>query len=58
MKDQPIPEAIKNLFVEEDEEAAASANKKNHFVSDFDTRAVAVIYRSHGDNNKKMNMLR
>ncbi|KAJ9135536.1 hypothetical protein P3X46_032711 [Hevea brasiliensis] len=55
MKDQPIPEAIKSLFVEDSADAASSllgANKMNHFVKDFDTRAIAVIYHSHGENKK------
>ncbi|KAJ9152678.1 hypothetical protein P3X46_026220 [Hevea brasiliensis] len=58
MKDQKIPEAIRGLFVE-DPAAASSlsgAKKKNHFVKDFDTRTIAVIYRSKGDN-KKMNRI-
>ncbi|KAL9354429.1 hypothetical protein Peur_052399 [Populus x canadensis] len=41
-KDQPMPEAIKDLFVRD----PAGAGKLNHFVKDFDTRHSAIIYHS------------
>lgn len=57
MKDQKIPEAIRGMFVEDPASSSSSSsggNVKSHFVKDFDTRTIAVIYRSYGDN-KKMN---
>ncbi|XP_050233980.1 uncharacterized protein LOC126682372 [Mercurialis annua] len=48
MKEQPIPNAIKDLFVQDptsDALTSIRSNKKNHFVKNFDTKSVAVIYR-------------
>lgn len=42
-KDQPIPGAIRDLFVQD----PAGADKTNHFVKDFDTKHNAIIYHSH-----------
>ncbi|KAJ8763509.1 hypothetical protein K2173_002392 [Erythroxylum novogranatense] len=43
MKDQPLPEAIKNLM----------AQDQTHLVKDFDTRSNAIIYHSHGHEQDK-----
>ncbi|KAJ6739048.1 PROTEIN putative-RELATED [Salix koriyanagi] len=48
MKDEPMPEAIKELFVED----PAGAGKLNHFVKDFDTRHSAIIYHSHAEKDR------
>ncbi|KAJ6402798.1 hypothetical protein OIU84_014828 [Salix udensis] len=48
MKDEPMPEAIKELFVED----SAGAGKMNHFVKDFDTRHSAIIYHSHAEKDR------
>lgn len=48
MKDQPMPESIKDLFVQD----PAGAGKLNHFVKDFDTRHPAIIYHSHDDKDE------
>ncbi|KAJ6310650.1 hypothetical protein OIU76_015384 [Salix suchowensis] len=41
-KDQPIPEAIRDLLVRD----PAGSDKMNHFVKDFDTKHSAIIYHS------------
>ncbi|KAJ9163653.1 hypothetical protein P3X46_023298 [Hevea brasiliensis] len=52
MKEQPMPEAIRGLFVEE-HPAANDSVSGSKFVKDFDTRPIAVIYRSiHGELKK------
>ncbi|KAG6779506.1 hypothetical protein NC652_011547 [Populus alba x Populus x berolinensis] len=48
MKDQPMPESIKDLFVQD----PAGAGKLNHFVKDFDTRHTAIIYHSQDGKDK------
>ncbi|KAF9684350.1 hypothetical protein SADUNF_Sadunf04G0109200 [Salix dunnii] len=48
MKDEPMPEAIKDLFVED----PAGAGKMNRFVKDFDTRQSAIIYHSHDEKDR------
>uniref|UniRef100_A0A6N2KV85 Uncharacterized protein n=1 Tax=Salix viminalis TaxID=40686 RepID=A0A6N2KV85_SALVM len=48
MKDEPMPEAIKELFVED----PAGAGEMNHFVKDFDTRHSAIIYHSHAEKDR------
>ncbi|KAL4615728.1 hypothetical protein ACB092_07G147400 [Castanea dentata] len=45
MKDQPIPEAIKELF-HRDPPYLFDATKKDHFVLDFDARPNAIIYHA------------
>ncbi|KAF2311351.1 hypothetical protein GH714_021982 [Hevea brasiliensis] len=54
MKDQPIPEAIRGLLVQDPLVASVPGSDKiNHFVNDFDTRPIAVIYQSgHGEFTK------
>uniref|UniRef100_A0A2P2N895 Uncharacterized protein n=1 Tax=Rhizophora mucronata TaxID=61149 RepID=A0A2P2N895_RHIMU len=52
MKDQPIPDAIKNLLVK-DTASQSDANRKTHLVKDFDTKSNAIIYHSHGSVDKK-----
>ncbi|KAI5577248.1 hypothetical protein BDE02_09G100400 [Populus trichocarpa] len=49
-KDQPIPGAIRDLFVQD---PAAGADKMNHFVTDFDTKHNAIIYHSHEKDKLK-----
>ncbi|XP_065856877.1 uncharacterized protein [Euphorbia lathyris] len=49
VKNQPMPEAIKGLFVED-----SDAVKNTHFVKDFDTRSIAVIYRSRDTIDDKI----
>ncbi|KAM1760220.1 hypothetical protein ACFX12_003117 [Malus domestica] len=46
MNDQPMPEAIKDLFVHQDHEHQVPSKEKSHFVGDFDMRPNAIIY--HG----------
>jgi hypothetical protein len=46
MKDQPIPEAIKDLL-HQDPPSLSDASEKNHFVKDFDTRHSAIIYHAN-----------
>ena len=46
MKDQPIPEAIKDLF-HGDPQYPADARLKDRFVKDFDVTPNAIIYDSH-----------
>uniref|UniRef100_A0A6N2L6H6 Organ-specific protein S2 n=1 Tax=Salix viminalis TaxID=40686 RepID=A0A6N2L6H6_SALVM len=41
-KDQPIPEAIRDLLVRD----PAGSDKMKHFVKDFDTKHSAIIYHS------------
>ncbi|KAL5562638.1 hypothetical protein UlMin_032385 [Ulmus minor] len=48
MKDQPIPEAIKDLF-HEDEPSLPSSSKTDRFVKDFDIRPNLIIYHSHSE---------
>ncbi|KAJ6692670.1 PROTEIN putative-RELATED [Salix purpurea] len=42
-KDQPIPEAIRDLLVRD----PAGSDKMNHFVKDFDTKHSAIIYHNY-----------
>jgi len=46
MKDQPIPEAIKDLF-HGDSLNPADSRKKDRFVKDFDVTPNAIIYHAH-----------
>uniref|UniRef100_A0A2N9IKT7 Organ specific protein n=1 Tax=Fagus sylvatica TaxID=28930 RepID=A0A2N9IKT7_FAGSY len=46
MKDQPIPEAIKDL-IHQDPPYLSDATKKDHFVKDFDVKPNAIIYHPH-----------
>ncbi|XP_050363052.1 organ-specific protein P4 [Argentina anserina] len=49
MNDQPMPEAIKDLFSHQEEDVpslSASTNKDNRFVRDFDIRLNVIIYHS------------
>ncbi|XP_062023620.1 organ-specific protein S2 [Rosa rugosa] len=54
MNDQPMPEAIKELFSHQDEDVpslSASTNKDDRFVRDFDIRPNVIIYHSaHHDH--------
>ncbi|XP_015574655.1 uncharacterized protein LOC8279516 isoform X2 [Ricinus communis] len=55
MREQPMPKAIKDLFVQDPEAASLSStgsNKKTHFVKNFDTRSIAVIYRRQDESKK------
>ncbi|XP_057995933.1 uncharacterized protein LOC110664011 isoform X2 [Hevea brasiliensis] len=55
MKDQPIPEAIRGLLVQDPLVASVPGSDKiNHFVKDFDTRPIAVIYQSGHDEFTKI----
>ncbi|XP_030523142.1 organ-specific protein S2 [Rhodamnia argentea] len=51
MKDQPMPESIRDLIHPE----SSSGNEKNSigFVRDFDMRPNAIIYHGHGDAEDK-----
>lgn len=50
MNDQPIPEAIRDLYFHQDHEdhlpSLPGSREKDHFVRDFDIRPNAIIY--HG----------
>ncbi|XP_004299101.1 PREDICTED: organ-specific protein P4 [Fragaria vesca subsp. vesca] len=49
MNDQPMPEALKDLFSHQDEDVpsfSASKNKDHRFVRDFDIRPNVIIYHS------------
>ncbi|CAN2060856.1 unnamed protein product [Malus fusca] len=46
MNDQPMPEAIKGLFVHHEQEDQVPSKEKSHFVRDFDMRPNVIIY--HG----------
>lgn len=46
MKDQPIPEAIKDLF-HGDPLYPANARKNDHFVKNFDVTPNIIIYHAH-----------
>ncbi|KDP46237.1 hypothetical protein JCGZ_10077 [Jatropha curcas] len=52
MKEQPIPKAIGDLFIEEDSGGNNSNYEMDHFAKDFDTKAIAVIYHSHGKSKE------
>ncbi|WCJ33882.1 hypothetical protein M5689_015216 [Euphorbia peplus] len=47
VKNQPMPESIKGLYIEDSE-----AVKNSQFAKDFDTRSIAVIYRSQDSEDK------
>ncbi|KAK9984696.1 hypothetical protein SO802_034221 [Lithocarpus litseifolius] len=48
MENQPMPEAIKELFLK-DPLYLSDARKNNHFVKDFDTRHSAIIYHARDE---------
>ncbi|KAM1348847.1 hypothetical protein PS2_003024 [Malus domestica] len=52
MNDQPMPEAIKDLFVHQDHEHQEPSKEKSHFVGDFDMRPNAIIY--HGAHHHQV----
>ncbi|XWS55821.1 hypothetical protein CRYUN_Cryun09bG0033100 [Craigia yunnanensis] len=46
MKDQPMPEAIKGLLLEDPASALDSEKKMKHFVKDFDSRKNLIMYHN------------
>ncbi|KDP31206.1 hypothetical protein JCGZ_11582 [Jatropha curcas] len=53
MKEERMPEAIRDLLVEGPEASQpAGAKRIKHFVKDFDTRSIAVIYRKLSEPEK------
>ncbi|OMO92120.1 Organ specific protein [Corchorus olitorius] len=57
MKDQPMPEAIKGLFHDQDPASSSSAlgsdKKMNTFVKDFDSRHSVIIYHTSPVSEKE-----
>ncbi|EXB63590.1 hypothetical protein L484_026929 [Morus notabilis] len=58
MKDQPIPEAIRDLFYDQDLPSDLTGpTKHDRFVRDFDVQPNVIIYHSHaqpqGEDNHK-----
>ncbi|KAK7404447.1 hypothetical protein VNO78_05349 [Psophocarpus tetragonolobus] len=52
MNGQPIPEAIKDLLVQDPQ--ASEAVVKDHFIRDFDIRPNIILYHTHVMSNKKI----
>lgn len=57
MKDQPMPEAIGDLFHDQDPPSLTASTKQDRFVRNFDVEPNVIIYHSHsqpeGENSHK-----
>ncbi|XP_062093093.1 organ-specific protein P4-like [Humulus lupulus] len=58
MKDQPMPDAIRDLFHDQELPSLSGSIKRDRFVKDFDLRPNVIIYHSshsqpHGVMNHK-----
>ncbi|XP_015892678.3 organ-specific protein P4 [Ziziphus jujuba] len=47
MKEQPMPEAIRDLFHQEDVPSLPGSRKMDRFARDFDIRPNLIIYHAH-----------
>ncbi|BAT90913.1 uncharacterized protein HKW66_Vig0138760 [Vigna angularis] len=52
MNGQPMPEAIKDLLVQDPQESDAAA-VKDHFIRDFDIRPNIILYHTHDMSRKQ-----
>lgn len=47
MKEQPMPDAIRNLFHQEEVPSLPGSSKTDRFARDFDIRPNVIIYHAH-----------